>query len=439
MLYTTQMLSRYQYLFVFGIIAAALGGTGYRIYAQNYATAAMQTRDTNVYAQFDLDVYDIIAKNYWQKPSEADMSTLFLLSLQKAADKPDLKIETPDRAGVEKMLATYMKSAPSDNKRRDVALLTAQVALANLPPNGRSGILSKEDETALRNLEGNINPTRDLYATLGLPKEAATSAVQAAYSAKAAELALATTTEALTQLAQVTHAKDVLVNPASKALYDTTKMEPTVSMREIGNTTLYVDMSQVSPATFGEFVQNLSTNLQKFPSLTHMIIDLRHNMGGDLDFVQYFFALFMGPQQFVFDLYHQGDLQPQRTPGIASIPELAKFREIAVLTDNETKSTAELTAATFKKFRLGTVVGTQSAGWGTVENTFPISTRISSSTIYSILLVHSITLREDNTPIQDHGVNPDIDTSKTPWPSQLPKYFDTDMQSALRQVLIQHK
>lgn len=423
-------------LYVVTIIAVILNiaATGYWTYYNRPVPSVAEFKNPDEYVQFDLDVYDIIAKNYWQKPSDADMSTLFLLSLEKSSGKADIALPSANRAGVLQILTSAMQNASSSDARRDLSLLTAQVALANLPPNGRSGLLSKEDETQLRNLESNIHPTQDLYATLGLPTAAATSAVQNAYIAKAAELSKATSTEAAQQLAQVTHAKDVLTNSVSKALYDSSKMEPTVFMRKIGKSTLYVDMSQVSPATFGEFVQNLSTNLQKFPSLTNMIIDLRHNIGGDLDFVQNFFALFMGPQQFVFDLYHQGDLQPQRTPGIASIPELSKFLEIAVLTDSESKSTAELTAATFKKFRLGTIVGTKTSGWGTVENTFPIATRISSSTLYTALLVHSITLREDNTPIQDHGVDPDIDTSKSDWHTHLSKYFGTELSAAIEQI-----
>jgi C-terminal processing protease CtpA/Prc len=134
-----------------------------------------------------------------------------------------------------------------------------------------------------------------------------------------------------------------------------------------------------------------------------------------LDFAKYLLALFIGPNQYAFDLFHQGELKLERTPMVAKIPALSDFKDIVILTDTMTQSTAELTAAVFKRARLAKIIGTQTRGWGSVENTFPLQTRLSDEETYSVLLVHSLTLREDNESIEGRGVDPDINVSKPTW------------------------
>ena len=126
---------------------------------------------------------------------------------------------------------------------------------------------------------------------------------------------------------------------------------------------------------------------------------------------------------YAFDLYHQGNYNVQRTPNIAKLPELEQFKEIVVLTDGATQSTAELVATSFRHFNRAYIVGSQTAGWGTVENTYPLTTSIDSSTSYAILIVHSVTLRDDNQPIQGRGVDPDVDVSDFSWKKKLRDYF----------------
>ena len=84
-----------------------------------------------------------------------------------------------------------------------------------------------------------------------------------------------------------------------------------------------------------------------------------------------------------------------------------------------TQSTAELLIAIFKRMHLAIVVGTKTRGWGSVENTYPIKTTLDDSEKYSVLLVNSLTLREDNEPIEGHGVDPDVDTSAKDWRTSL--------------------
>ena len=92
---------------------------------------------------------------------------------------------------------------------------------------------------------------------------------------------------------------------------------------------------------------------------------------------------------------------------------------MVILTDQMTQSTAEVTSAMFKRMKLATVVGTATRGWGTVENTFPLTTMIDEGEKYTLFLVYSLTLRDDNVPIEGRGVTPDIDIQNTSFKKEL--------------------
>jgi C-terminal processing protease CtpA/Prc len=203
-------------------------------------------------------------------------------------------------------------------------------------------------------------------------------------------------------------------------LYDEAKIEPTLSSKKMGQT-LYVNMSKISPTTLVELVKAVD-NASTTKDLNTMIIDFRGNVGGSLDFLVNFFGLFVGKNQYVFDFFHQGEYLPQRSVQPKYLA-LDNFKEIAILTDNMTQSTAELTTATFKKFNMAKVVGITTRGWGTVENTYPMETEIENGVKYSLLLVNNITLRDDGEPIEGRGVDPNVDISKPNWQSELNKHF----------------
>jgi C-terminal processing protease CtpA/Prc len=151
---------------------------------------------------------------------------------------------------------------------------------------------------------------------------------------------------------------------------------------------------------------------------------MRGNVGGQLSFAQDFLGLFLGGNQYAFDLYHQGNTEPARTTQ-NKFPDLSRYKHIAVFTDAMTQSTAELTTAGLKRFHLATVIGTKTRGWGSVEDTYPMKTEIDPATSYALLLVNHLTLRDDNEPIEQNGVIPDIDTTVAGWQKNLSDYFDS--------------
>jgi curved DNA-binding protein CbpA len=411
--------------FILAILLVLIAGGGVAYY--KYSRPAVEPvsyktpEEANVYVRFTMEAYDSIVKNYWSKMKDEDMATFFQLSLQKAQNASSTpELLTKDRAGTAKMISDVISALPDDETRKKLVLDTLVVATYNLQPVTRNGILSSKEETALRQNVSNINPDTDLYKNLGLEKGASPETIEQVYKEKAAVLAKENTPEAKAELEKISYAKEVLTNANSKALYDEKKIEPTVSSRILG-TTLYLAIGKISPTTLQEFglaVYNASTT----PKLDSMIIDFRGNIGGALDFLQYFLGLFIGEKQYAFDLFHQDDYQVQRTT-LAKFEELNRYKEFAILTDSMTQSTAELTTATFKRFRLAHVVGATTRGWGTVENTYPIETIIAPDEKYSLLLVNNITLRDDNQPIEGRGVDPDIDIKNPKWRTELTKFF----------------
>jgi hypothetical protein len=407
------------------VAVIAIAGGGYYAYSQTSAASVeyKTPEEADAYVRFVMEAYDSVTKNYWDKVDDAKLAEFVQLSLQKAQGALTMPIlPTKDRAGAAKMLSQAFSIATSTDAKKSLATNTLGVLLYNLPPVGRNGLLSQTEEKAFREDVANVDTAKDLYQDLGIEKGASVEEVKLAYEAKAKELAGDNSAEAKAKLAQAEYAKSVLANPNTKDLYDEAKIEPTAKTNVIGKT-LYIKIDRISPTTLLEFGRTV-LSATSTPGLDSMIVDLRGNLGGALDFAQHFLGLFIGQNQYAFDLYHQGEYNVQRTAQ-ARFPELSRYKEIAVLTDGMTQSTAEVTSAAFKRFKLGTVVGETTRGWGTVENTFPLETAIDEKEKYLLLLVHSITLRDDGEPVEGRGVDPDVSIKDPNWKKELAKRFES--------------
>ncbi len=416
------------YLLVIGLVVG--GGVYYKNHKPKTEKVVYKTpQEADEFVRFDMEAYDSILQNYWGPHSQYDLPNIFKLSLEKAAGS-SFTLATSTRAGVAEMLASAFKVSTSTEAKKNLALNTVIVALYNLQPAGRNGILSTQQETQMRQTVANIDTSKNLYQNLDLEKGASADDVQKAFEKKDKELAASTTPEAKAKREEIVYTKNVLTNPQSKTLYDQNGVEPTLFVHTIGST-LYMYISKISPTTFGEFALAIDA-ASTTTKLNSMILDVRGNVGGSLDFLQNFLGLFVGPNQYAFDLFHQGDYQVQRTVQ-PKFPALDKYKEIAIITDNMTQSTAELTAATFKRLHLAKTVGTNTRGWGTVENTYPLTTTIDPNIKYTLLLVNSITLRDDNQSIEGLGVDPDVRTTDKDWKTKIGSAFHTQsLVDALR-------
>src|SRR3989344_857531 len=372
----------------------------------------------DVHVEFVMEAYDVISENYWIKGDMPDYFAQNVASTFKLPVKPTLV--TNDRAGVEKMIIDAFKVANSADEKKEFALKIVGSIMNDLPPVGVNALRSDKEEVAFREGISNIDRSKDLYAQLNLETGAPIKKVEEAYEKKVKLLENATSTEAKAELEQLVYAKEVLTNQNTKKLYDEEKIEPTISS-EILDSTLYFYIGKIAPTTLLEFAQIVEA-ASTTPRVNNMIIDLRGNLGGTLDFANHFLGLFLGMNQFAYDLFHQGDHNVQRTMQPRFVP-LAKYKEIAILADGMTQSTAEVISAAFKRFNLGTVVGEKTRGWGTVEATIPLKTVIDEDVNYALFMVHSLTLRDDNEPIADKGVDPDVDIKTPTWKGDLSNYF----------------
>lgn len=401
------------------VIFVLFGGFQYNKSRTSSKVVYQTPAESDPYVRFEMEAYDKITQNYWSAPNQYDLSNFFKLAVEKALGV-NVVLATSTRGATAEMLAGVFKNATSTEVKKNLALNVISLVLYNLQPIGRNGLLSQAQETAFRQNVNNVDSSKDLYQNLGLEKGATPKEINQAYEEKAAVLEEATSTEAKAELKTVAYAHSVLTNQNSKQLYDEAKIEPTVFSRVMGST-LYLHLNKISPTTLREFALSVDS-ASSTPGLDSMILDLRSNVGGSLDFLQHFLGIFIGQNQYAFDLFHQGNYDVERTLQ-PKFDELSRFKDIAILTDSMTQSTAELTTATFKKFNLARVVGTPTRGWGTVENTYPLETDIDPANKYLLLLVNSVTLRDDNQSIEGQGVEPDININDPLWKSKLKDYF----------------
>ena len=413
------------------LLASGAAGGGYWYLEVHKEESVQEYYDTpeeaeSVYVRLAMETYDMIMEQYWQEVDDVALSDLYRLSLARALEKPEVTLATTTRSGVAAMIKEAVDTKGTDEEKKELTLTTLTVVLYNLAPAGRSQLYTQVDETALRNRVANINPEKDLYADLGVESGANSAAVQAAFEAKRAELAASSSPEAVAELARVEYAHSVLADDRAKERYDTEKVEPTVVSRRYGNDILYLDIAKISPTSLQEFIDHVAREATATTSPRYLIIDFRGNEGGALDFAPYLLGTFIGPNQYTADLYNQGEREVMRTPEqIPRIAELQAFEDIVILTDSVTQSTAELTASVFKRLNLATVVGTKTRGWGTVENSFPLTTKLVPEESYLVFLVHSLTLRDDQQPVESNGVIPDVSIEEEGWETTLAEYVSS--------------
>ncbi|MCR4306011.1 MAG: S41 family peptidase, partial [Candidatus Daviesbacteria bacterium] len=413
------------------LLIFALGvGVGYR-YVTNIPGNVPVNTEKNTPKAFVSEVYDKIKENYWDNLSDAELLDLFKLSMNQNGGNTNVaKFENK-----EKLLAAFAKAtAGMDEEKKNTFYATvAGSVLSSLNPAGRSGLFTEKQEEQLKNTVSNINPEKDLYKDLGLSKGASEAAVAVAFEKKSAELKEDRSPEAKEKLKKLTYAKDTLTQKETKQRYDSNQVEPTMFTKTVGNT-LYFQFKKFSPTSYDEFIK-IFEKYKDDPSLTALIFDLRGNIGGAIDATPYFLGHFIGKGAYAYDFYHKGEYIPFKTP-TDKLPGLTRFRQIVVLVDNQTQSSAEMMAASLKKYHMGVIVGVPTKGWGTVERVFPLDNQFNKKEKYSVFLVHSITLRDDNLPIEGRGVDPDIRITDPSWPTQLMGYFNNSgLVEAVKSVL----
>ncbi|MBP9781143.1 hypothetical protein KBC89_00625 [Candidatus Woesebacteria bacterium] len=376
---------------------------------------------SSLQAEFTTNVYTTIKDNYWQVLSEEQLSQLFTQALsQTYGTQPELKEK--NLSSLVSLVAELVNNNPSADHEALLAE-TADLVLSNLQPTGRSRLYSQIQATELNNRVANRDTQTDLFDSLGLSKSASDAAVQQAYQEKTEEIEKTATSaaERKTELAELDRAYQTLNSTESRERYAKTKVEPTISGKSLAEGIFYLKIKQFSPTTIEDLLQIIKKNQTQIVG-PNLILDLRGNFGGAIDGLPYFLGPFIGNNQYAYQFFSQGKTFDFKTK-IGWLKEFEPFKRIVVLVDADTQSSAEVMAATLKKYRAGVIVGTTTKGWGTVERVFPLEKQLSDKTVYSVFLVHSLTLDEAGNPIEGVGVQPQVSVSDPNWKSQLEAYL----------------
>lgn len=401
------------------LIALILIGAGvfavFRVRQNKIAEQQMAARQAlSPYLNFSNEIYDTIQQNYWDKIPDDQLTNLYLLAANKIATSTKINLVSKNKIGLNTLIAAKIQNLSAAEKKDFVATL-ANVVLANLQPFGRSSLYTQASVQALNNEVNNIDTSTNLYSDLGVDKNATQDKIASAYQQKSADLKKQNTPEAKQQLALVNRAYQALGAQQKRQTYDQTGQEPAVTFEPLGANIYYIKISRFAPDLLAELQDAASSTP---PGAKFLILDLRGNIGGDIDQLSNVLGDFLGSNQDAFDFYHQGALTPY--PALGNIlPPFGKYQKVIILSDNQVQSSTELMAASLKKYHYGILVGSTSKGWGTVERVFPLQNQIDSVQTYSVFLVHSLTLDDQKQPIEGHGVQPDIDISEKTWPDKL--------------------
>jgi len=402
-----------------------------------------ETKDTHI--EFLLEIQEKIKEYYWEEISDEAILELYELALEKATEQiggnatTTEETDSPivvmaDENELENLLSKKLKNLDPETKK-ELTVNIASLVLSNLKPFGRSGLYTDQKVQELSDTVNNIDPETNLYQELELEEDATQEEIDNAHKEKSKELEKIIQDEdkndeekekARNQLAQLDRAKDTLADPKKRETYDDSGVESTANSNILSPGIAYVQIKKFSPTTFEEFVNELDL-LEDEPELETLILDLRDNIGGSIDYLPYFMGIFLGDNQYAYDWFHQEEYTPFRTKN-KKMPVINKVKRIIILANGVTQSSAELMISTLKRYNLGIFVGTRTKGWGTIEKVYPLETQIDpEKETYSIFLVHSVTLREnDGQPIEGRGVDPDIDVTSEDWQDQLTDYFEDE-------------
>lgn len=423
---------RLKKLLIFALIFLLGIGVGYSLInkvEERNSTKAFTAQGGTLFIS---EVYDKVKENYWDNLSDTQLIEIFKLSAGKVkGTQIPAKLDNKEKLLSEiEDLVKY--DSPEDRNKFIVDIIST--TLSSLNPTGRSGLYTEKLEQDLKNTVENVNPGKDLYNDLGLAKGASDAAVEQAFSKQSEELKKQDTPEAKEKLKNLAYAKEVLTKEDTKQRYDTKGVEPTIFSKLIGSNILYVQFKKFSPTSYDEFVKAFESQ-KNSTKLSGLILDLRQNVGGAIDATPYFLGLFLGKNQYAYEFYKKGEYLPFKTP-TDKLASIDRFKQVVILVDNQTQSSAEMMASSLKKYRVGVVMGEPTRGWGTVERIFPLDSQISEKEKYSLFLVHSITLRDDNLPIEGRGVEPNINIKNSNWQQQFNLYFNSpSLLNAVKEVL----
>lgn len=374
----------------------------------SYKTSETVQDNESPDSKFIKELYSLIQERYWNDINDKDLSNTFLLASEKVLEA-DLSLEMDGKDSVASMI---MSATENKDNRADLIAQIGDVVMINLTPFSRSRLFTQTQTETLVNTVINKDESANLYSLLNSNKDATKEELEKAYQDK---IAIAKTDK---DKAELERARLTLLEEGNRKAYDENKVEATVEGKALTKDIFYLKIKQFSPATLEEFVRVAdSTKDAQYKSL---ILDLRNNIGGAVDILPYFLGPFIGPNSYAYDFYRKGEYIPYKTK-TGWLESLVKFKKVVVLINGEAQSSAEVMAASLKKYNVGVLVGTKTKGWGTIEQISPLETQLGGKT-YTAIIVQSLTVADDGQQIEGRGVEPHVDITDKNWKQKISEY-----------------
>ena len=129
----------------------------------------------------------------------------------------------------------------------------------------------------------------------------------------------------------------------------------------------YIKITNFASNTFNQF-QTALNELEE-NDIESLIIDVRDNLGGQLEVATQIASLFLTKDKVVYQLNTNGIIQPIYSTGPGSFQ-----KPITVLINGATASASEVLAIALQESADATVIGTTSYGKGTIQESYKLST-----------------------------------------------------------------
>ena len=395
---------------------------------KNFVQSANQV-EKNKYLAFLHEFQSVVQENYWNKIDEAGFVNLHVKAIEKLVAMPlGDQIQTYDDLD-QKILET-LDQYPEETTKKEFITQLSDLVLANLEPFGRSRLYSKQLEQELAEKVNNIDPDADHYGSLGVKEDAAPKEIEQAYEQQKQALEGDDSPEAQKKLAQVEMAHQTLSDENNRTRYDQAGVNPTMEWGLISPQIFYLKIKQFSPNTVQELLE-VTQKVDEGSKLNTLFLDLRGNIGGAIDYLPYFLGPFIGNNQYAYQFIQQGEITDFKTK-TGWLPTMNRYKKMVIFIDENVQSSGEVMASVLKKYNIGTLIGTTTMGWGTIERVFPLKHQLNETEEYSVFLVHHLTLRADGNSIQGNGVEPHININHPDWEQELADYYaDSAIISAI--------
>lgn len=181
----------------------------------------------------------------------------------------------------------------------------------------------------------------------------------------------------------------------------------------------YIKITNFASNTFNQF-QTALNELEE-NDIESLVIDVRDNLGGQLEVATQIASLFLTKDKVVYQLNTNGIIQPIYSTGPGSFQ-----KPITVLINGATASASEVLAIALQESADATVIGTTSYGKGTIQESYKLSTGA------TIKFTVQEWLSPNGNTVNEVGVKPDIEVSETENPGGTDTLeTDTLLQTAI--------